>query len=104
MTLSPEILFSVVVVYFGLLMLISWFTGRKAANEDFFIGGRQSNWLLVAIGMIGASLSGLHLFPFREQWGATTPELMEQMTGTFRSTQIFVFPICKWCLDTWWVI
>ncbi|MEZ4951713.1 MAG: sodium:solute symporter [Saprospiraceae bacterium] len=83
MTLSPGILFSVVVVYFGLLMLISWFTGRKAANEDFFIGGRQSNWLLVAIGMIGASLSGVTFISIPGAVGAT-PELMEQMTGTFK--------------------
>jgi len=40
-------------------MGVSWWTGRNADNEDFFVAGRQSPWLLVAIGMIGASLSGV---------------------------------------------
>jgi SSS family transporter len=40
-------------------MGVSWYTSRKADNADFFIAGRQSPWILVAIGMIGASLSGV---------------------------------------------
>jgi len=57
--LSPGIILSVIIAYFLLLMAISYFTGRKADNADFFIAGRQSPWILVAIGMIGASLSGV---------------------------------------------
>lgn len=83
MTLSPELLFSVVVIYFGLLMFISWWTGKKADNADFFIGGRQSNWMLVAIGMIGASLSGVTFISIPGAVGAT-PEFMEQMTGSYK--------------------
>ena len=58
MTLSPTLLLAVVVGYFILLMTISWITGRNADNADFFIAGRKSPWVLVAIGMIGATLSG----------------------------------------------
>ncbi|MCB0663148.1 MAG: sodium:solute symporter, partial [Saprospiraceae bacterium] len=83
MMLSPEVLFSVVVIYFAVLMFISWWTGKKADNADFFIGGRQSNWLLVAIGMIGASLSGVTFISIPGAVGAT-PEFMEQMTGTYK--------------------
>lgn len=57
--LSPYIILGVVVSYFLVLMLVSYFTSRNADNQDFFIAGRQSPWLLVAIGMIGASLSGV---------------------------------------------
>lgn len=40
-------------------MAVSWFTSRKADTETFFTAKRSSPWPLVAIGMIGASLSGV---------------------------------------------
>lgn len=50
----------VISVYFGLLMLISYLTSRKSAdNEAFFLGNRKSPWYVVAFGMVGASLSGV---------------------------------------------
>jgi len=58
-TLTPILILSIIAGYFAMLMLVSYFTSRGAENEDFFIAGRQSPWLLVAIGMIGASLSGV---------------------------------------------
>lgn len=45
--------------YFALLLLISYFTARKQDNDTFFIGNRKSHWALVALGMIGDSLSGV---------------------------------------------
>lgn len=45
--------------YTAFLFAIAWFTSRKADNESFFVGNRKSNWMLVAYGMIGASLSGV---------------------------------------------
>ncbi|MEO0901790.1 MAG: sodium:solute symporter, partial [Bacteroidota bacterium] len=45
--------------YFGVLMLISYFTGKNDSNTDFFKAGRQSPWYVVAFGMVGASLSGV---------------------------------------------
>lgn len=45
--------------YFGVLILISFLTGKKGNNADFFKASRQSPWYLVAFGMIGASLSGV---------------------------------------------
>ena len=47
-----------IAIYFGILLLISWFTGRSG-NDAFFRGNRQSPWYVVAFGMIGASLSGV---------------------------------------------
>ncbi|MBU2939494.1 sodium:solute symporter [Lacinutrix sp. C3R15] len=45
--------------YFGVLILISYFTGKKTGNDAFFKGNKQSPWYVVAFGMIGASLSGV---------------------------------------------
>jgi SSS family transporter len=57
--LSAGTLIFVISGYFILLITVSWLTSRKSGNEDFFIAGRKSPWPLVAIGMIGASLSGV---------------------------------------------
>jgi SSS family transporter len=57
--LSPVLIIFFILAYFGLLILISYFTGKKAGNDDFFLAGKQSPWYVVAFGMIGASLSGV---------------------------------------------
>lgn len=45
--------------YFGVLIGISFFTGKSANNLTFFKANNSSPWYLVAFGMIGASLSGV---------------------------------------------
>jgi SSS family transporter len=57
--MSPILLFSFVIGYFILLMVVAWVTSRNSNNDSFFIGNRNSNWMLVAFGMIGTSLSGV---------------------------------------------
>lgn len=50
----------IIAVYFGILMLISHLVSKKHSDNDaFFLGNRQSPWYIVAIGMIGASISGV---------------------------------------------
>jgi SSS family transporter len=56
---TPISIITVVVAYFALLLCISYFTGKKANNQGFFLGNRQSKWYVVAFGMVGASLSGV---------------------------------------------
>jgi Na+/proline symporter len=57
--MSPLLLFSFVIAYFVLLLAVAYRTSRGSDNESFFIGNRNSNWMLVAFGMIGTSLSGV---------------------------------------------
>src|SRR5688572_24602076 len=57
--MSPVLMFTFVIGYFVLLLGVAWFTSRNSNNESFFIGNRNSNWMLVAFGMIGTSLSGV---------------------------------------------
>ena len=50
----------VIVVYFAVLLLISYVVGRKSTDNDaFFLGNKKSPWWVVAIGMIGSSISGV---------------------------------------------
>ena len=48
-----------IAVYFGVLILISYLTGKDDSNEAFFKANKSAPWYLVAFGMIGASLSGV---------------------------------------------
>ncbi len=57
--MSPILIIFLIVAYFGLLILVSYFTGKKTDNDTFFKGNKSSPWYVVAFGMIGASLSGV---------------------------------------------
>ena len=57
--IHPAIYILCILGYFLLLIIVSYFTSRKADNDSFFRANRQSPWYLVAFGMIGASLSGV---------------------------------------------
>ncbi len=57
--MSPGLLFSFVIGYFVLLLVVAYYTSKNSNNDSFFIGNRSSNWMLVAFGMIGTSLSGV---------------------------------------------
>lgn len=53
------IVLATIAFYFALLFIISWITGRKTDNAGFFTGNRKSPWYMVAVAMIGASISGV---------------------------------------------
>lgn len=57
--MSPTLLFSIIISYFLILLAVAYYTSRNANNDSFFIGNKNSNWMLVAFGMIGTSLSGV---------------------------------------------
>lgn len=57
--MKPSLILIIFLLYTALLFFITWLTARKATNRAFFIGNKESPWLVVAYGMIGASLSGV---------------------------------------------
>ncbi len=57
--MSSTLIILLIASYFGVLILISYLTGRRSGNDAFFKGNKQSPWFVVAFGMIGASLSGV---------------------------------------------
>ena len=57
--MSAPLLFVFVIIYFLILLGVAKITGRNSNNMSFFIGNKNSNWMLVAFGMIGTSLSGV---------------------------------------------
>lgn len=57
--MNNGILLAIIIGYFAILLLVSYLTSRNSNNDSFFLGNRNSNWMLVAFGMIGTSLSGV---------------------------------------------
>lgn len=57
--MSPTQILLLIAAYFGVLVLISYLTGKEDSNEAFFKANKSAPWYLVAFGMIGASLSGV---------------------------------------------
>jgi Na+/proline symporter len=57
--MTPTSILILIIIYFSVLILISYFTGKDDSNEVFFKAKKQSPWYIVAFGMIGASLSGV---------------------------------------------
>ena len=57
--MSVQLAGGILVLYFGLLIAVSYFTSKGADTNSFFTANRQSPWWLVAFGMIGTSISGL---------------------------------------------
>lgn len=57
--MSPTLILSIIAIYFLVLILISYFTGKSDSNDTFFLGNKQSPWYIVSFGMIGATLSGV---------------------------------------------
>lgn len=58
--MNGTLILLIIIIYFGVLLLISHIIGKKhSENNAFFLGNRKSPWYIVAIGMIGSSLSGV---------------------------------------------
>ena len=57
--MNPILVFSIIAIYFVMLMVISYFTSKNTSDDSFYTGDRKSPWPLVAYGMVGAALSGV---------------------------------------------
>jgi len=60
--MSSTVVLLIIALYFGAIFLVSWLTNRKKEeneNQAFFTGARRSTWWIVAIAMIGTSISGV---------------------------------------------
>ena len=69
--------------YFGVLILISYFTGKDDSNDVFFRAKKQSPWYVVAFGMIGASLSGVTFISVPGMIGGQEFAYMQGVFGFF---------------------
>ncbi|MBM6499474.1 sodium:solute symporter [Flavobacterium macrobrachii] len=58
--MSAGTILVIIIIYFGVLILISNLVSKKSSDNDtFFKANKNSKWYLVAFGMIGTALSGV---------------------------------------------
>ena len=58
--MNLTVVVSAIVVYFAAMISLSLLTARKnRGSADFFRGGRRSPWPVVAVAMVGTSISGV---------------------------------------------
>ena len=81
--MNPLVSFSILLGYFGILYLISFFTSKNISDKDFYNGSQQSPWYVVAYGMIGASLSGVTFLSVPGWVGASSFTYMQMVGGYF---------------------
>lgn len=79
--MSPLLVGGIVLGYFLLLIVVSFFTSRNISDEDFYTANRQSPWYLVAFGMIGASLSGVTFISVPGEVGASQFQYFQVVLG-----------------------
>ncbi|PUZ30150.1 Na+/proline symporter [Chitinophaga costaii] len=81
--MSATLLLLLVSAYFCILLGVAWYTSRNANNDSFFIGNRNSNWMLVAFGMIGTSLSGVTFVSVPGKVGISNFNYLQVVIGYF---------------------
>ena len=79
--MHSALLLSIIIAYFALLLGIAFYTSRHSNNESFFIGNRNSQWWVVAFGMIGTSLSGMTFISVPGKVGATGFDYYQVVIG-----------------------
>lgn len=57
--MSPLFIALIIAIYFAGLVLVSYLTTRKIDSQSFYNGNKKSPWYVIAIGMIGTSISGV---------------------------------------------
>jgi Na+/proline symporter len=79
--MKPEIILIAFLAYTLLLFGISFITSKGSNNNSFFIGNKKSPWLVVAYGMIGASLSGVTFMSVPGEVGSSAFSYMVLVLG-----------------------
>jgi Na+/proline symporter len=57
--MTTGLAFGILALYFLMLIIVAHYTSKGADTNTFFTANKQSPWWLVAIGMIGTSISGV---------------------------------------------
>ena len=89
--MSSALLFSFVIGYFVILLVVAYYTSRNSNNDSFFIGNRNSNWMLVAFGMIGTSLSGVTFVSVPGTVGASAFAYFQVVIGNLIGYMMIAF-------------
>lgn len=79
--MSPFLVILTIAIYFIVLFGISYLTSRNADSNGFFVGNRKSPWFLVAIAMIGSSISGVTFVSVPGMVGVSSFSYLQMVMG-----------------------
>ena len=80
--MSATVVLIVIALYFAMLVGVSWLTTRKSGGKgDFFVGDKRSPWYVVAIAMIGTSISGVTFISVPGMVAASQFSYMQMVLG-----------------------
>jgi len=91
MVLNGLFIFILILLYFGALFAISRLVNKHSDNAAFFIGNRKSPWYIVAIGMIGSSLSGVTFVSVPGMVGKFDMSYMQMVIGFLLGYAVIAF-------------
>ena len=90
--LSPLLILFIIVGYFIMLIFIAYLTSRGSSdNHSFFMAKRQSPWYLIAIGMIGTSISGVTFISVPGWVEARSMSYMQTVMGFLLGYMVIAF-------------
>ncbi len=89
--MAAPVILAFVLAYFVVLLGIAFYTSRGATDETFYIGQKNSNWFLVAYGMIGTSLSGVTFMSVPGEVDAKGFAYMQVVIGYFIGYMVVAF-------------
>lgn len=82
--MSGSTILLIIAAYFSVLLLISFITGKKGDNNDaFFLANKKSPWWVIAIGMVGSSISGVSFVSVPGMVGKIDFTYMQTVFGFF---------------------
>jgi len=81
--MSAPLVLAIIAFYFCVIFFVSYLTTRrqKDGNRSFFIGDRKSPWYVVAIAMIGTSISGVTFISVPGMVAATQFSYLQMVLG-----------------------
>jgi SSS family transporter len=79
--MSPELVLTILLAYFAMLVAVAWYTSRGATTDSFFTANKSAPWYLVAFGMIGTSLSGVTFISVPGAVGAQSFSYFQMVLG-----------------------
>lgn len=89
--MKPLLVAALLSGYFVLLIIVAYFTGRKATTDTFFTANRKSPWFVVAFGMIGTTISGVTFISVPGEVGNSAFTYFEFVLGNFVGYMIVAF-------------
>lgn len=79
--MSAQLVFLLLLLYFGFIFFIAFYTSRGATSKTFFQADKSAPWPLVAYGMIGATLSGITFISIPGWVGSTSFSYLQMVMG-----------------------